>query len=145
MLALFVSGCEKSRVGNFGFPAGQLQHVVRYDEILWEPCAPSLPPGCEGVVLEGNPQAADFFAVRFRVTDEFFMPPHTHPKDERVTVMSGQVSVAFGANASRVDARQFGPGDYYINARDTIHSVWADELTELQISGIGPWAVDFIE
>jgi quercetin dioxygenase-like cupin family protein len=144
-LALFISGCGQSQVGNFDFPEGQLQHVVRYDEIDWQHCPPSLPPGCESVVLEGDPQAPGFFSVRFRVTGDFFIPPHTHPKDERVAVISGRVSVAFGANGSRADAKHFGPGDYYINARDAVHSVWADESTELQITGIGPWAVHFVE
>lgn len=142
---LFVSGCEKPQLGEFGFPEGALQHAVLSAEIDWKPCPPSLPAGCEMAVLEGNPQAADLFTVRFRVTDEFVMPPHTHPKDERVTILAGHMSVAFGAGASHEDARQFGPGDYYVNARGAVHTVWADELAEIQITGIGPWKADFVE
>jgi len=145
MLALFMSGCEQSRVGEFDFPEGKLQHVVHSDEIQWRPCPPNLPSGCEIAVLEGNPQGPGLFTVRFRVNDEFVMPPHTHPKDERVTVISGRVSVAFAAIGSDEDAKQFGPGDYYVNARGAVHSVWVDELSEIQITGIGPWEVHFVE
>jgi quercetin dioxygenase-like cupin family protein len=129
MLALFVSGCEQPGV----------------EEIEWKPCPPNLPSGCEVAVLEGNPRAPGLFTVRFRVNDEFVMPPHTHPKDERVTIMTGRVSVAFGAKASHDDAKQFGPGDYYVNARGAVHSVWADELSEIQITGLGPWEAHFVE
>jgi quercetin dioxygenase-like cupin family protein len=142
---LLVSACERSPIGDFNFPEGTVQHAVLAEEIEWKPCPPALPAGCEIAILEGNPQAADLFTVRFRVTDEFVMPPHTHPKDERVTILSGQLSVAFGADASHEDASRFGPGDYYVNARGAIHTVWADELSEIQITGIGPWKADFIE
>lgn len=145
VLILCISGCEQSRVGEFDFPEGALQHAVLSEEIVWRPCPPNLPSGCEIAILEGNPQAPELFTVRFRVSDEFVMPPHTHPRDERVTVLKGQLSVAFGIDASREDARQFGPGDYYINARDAVHTVWGDDLSEIQITGIGPWEAHFVE
>ena len=145
MLVLFMSACEESQVGEFDFPEGALQHAVIAEKIEWKPCPPHLPSGCEVAVLEGNPRAADLFTVRFRVSEEFFMPPHTHPKDERVTILKGQMSVAFGVNGTHDDAKRFGPGDYYVNARGAVHSVWADELSELQITGIGPWEAHFVD
>ena len=142
---LFLSGCGQSQIGEFNFPEGALQHVVSSDEVEWRPCPQSLPSGCEIAVLEGNPQSSDLFTVRFRLDDGFVMPAHTHPTDERVTLLKGRLSVAFGVNGSREDAKQFGPGDYYVNARGAVHTVWADELSELQITGIGPWEADFVE
>lgn len=145
VLMLFLSGCGQSRVGEFNFPEGALQHVVLSEEVAWRPCPQNLPSGCEIAVLEGNPQTPDLFTVRFRLTDEFVMPPHTHPKDERVTVLKGHMSVAFGMDESREDAKQFGPGDYYVNARGAVHTVWADESSVIQITGIGPWEAQFVE
>ncbi len=75
----------------------------------------------------------------------FLTVPHTHPKDERVTVIEGLVSVAFGPEVSRTDAQQFGAGDYYVNARHAIHTVWADMICVLQITGFGPWQAHFID
>ena len=121
------------------FPEGKVQHVVRWENTPWKPCPPTLPSGCEMVVLEGDPKGADLFTVRFRISGKFMMPPHWHPKDERVTVLSGTAAVAFGANAERQDAKEFGAGDYYVNARNTVHTVWVEGPTILQITGIGPW------
>lgn len=144
-IVLGVLGCAHSPVGEMSFPDGTVQHVVRADAAPWMPCPPHLPPGCDIAVLEGNPKAAELFTVRFRLDKGFVMPPHTHPRDERVTVMEGRVSVAFGRDGTHATARTFGPGDYYINARGAIHTVWADEASVVQITGIGPWEADFVE
>lgn len=143
--ALFIAGCEQSRMGEFEFPEGTVQHAVLSQEIAWRPCPENLPPGCELAVLEGNPQAPGLFTVRFRVSDGFVMPPHTHPRDERVTVLNGRMAVAFGVDGSREDGKEFGPGDYYVNARGAVHTVWTDEPSEIQITGFGPWEANFVE
>lgn len=144
-LTLCVSGYVHSQVGEMKFPEGAVQHAVRTNEIQWKPCPPHLPSGCEMAVLEGDPRSPDFFTVRFRLDKGFVMPPHTHPKDERVTVLEGKVSVAFGVDGSRDRAKQFGPGDYYVNARGAVHTVWADEASVVQVTGIGPWEVNFVD
>lgn len=145
VVMLFITGCVQSPVGEMKFPEGVLQHVVHAEDIQWRPCPPNLPSGCEIAVLEGNPKSPDLFTVRFRLSREFVMPPHSHPKDERVTVLKGKMSVAFGMDGTRENAKQFGPGDYYVNARGAIHTVWADTVSIIQITGIGPWEARFVE
>ncbi len=134
-----------AQIGEMKFPEGEVQHVVLAKEIQWKPCPPNLPSGCEIAILEGDPKASDLFTIRFRVNSEFVMPPHVHPKDERVTIIAGKAYVAFGKDATKADATGFGPGDYYVNARNEIHTVWADDSTIIQITGIGPWEASFIK
>lgn len=145
ILLLIVCNHGSAQIGDMEFPEGEVQHVVRANEIEWRQCPPNLPNGCEMAVLEGNPQGEDLFTVRFRISGEFIMPPHTHPKDERVTVLEGNAYVAFGRDATRKDATKFGPGDYYVNAKHAVHTVWADSPTIIQITGIGPWVAHFVE
>jgi hypothetical protein len=138
-LFLLASPGVGQEIGVMQFPEGKVQHVVRADSTPWKPCPPTLPSGCEIAVLEGDLQGADLFTARFRVNETFVMPPHWHPKDERVTIISGTAAVAFGAETEREDATEFGPGDYYVNARHAVHQVWIEGPTVLQITGIGPW------
>lgn len=147
ILGLIIMGCTQlsGQIGEMKFPEGVVQHVVYAKDIQWKPCPPNLPEGCEICVLEGNPKSNDLFTVRFRISGEFIMPPHTHPKDERVTILQGKAYVAFGKDATKADAKEFGPGDYYVNAKNAIHTVWADPSTVIQITGIGPWEAHFIE
>lgn len=143
---IFLTGNQlQAQIGEMQFPEGSVQHVVLAKDIQWKPCPLNLPQGCEMAVLEGNPRGSDLFTVRFKINSDFIMPPHTHPKDERVTVLQGNAYVAFGRGATKEDATTFGPGDYYVNSRDAIHTVWADSSTIIQITGIGPWEADFIE
>lgn len=144
VLMLCTAGCVNSRVGEMEFPDGTVQHAVHAGDIQWQPCPPPLPSGAEMAVLEGNPRSSGLFTVRFKVEAGFVMPPHTHPKAERVTVLKGRMSVAFGMNTSHDSAKQFGPGDYYVNARGAVHTVWADEPSIIQITGIGPWEANFV-
>ncbi len=145
MLAASLSAGQQSQGGDANLPEDIIQHVVHAEDIEWRPCPENLPPGCEIAVLEGSPRTPDLFTVRLRLGENFVMPPHTHPKHERVTVLSGQIVVAFDVNGKREDAKRFGPRDYYVNASGTVHSVWIDELSELQVTGFGPWETHFVE
>lgn len=144
-LALLFVGCAQRQIGHASFAEGMVQHVVLAEDAAWGPCPSTLPAGCEIAVLEGNPREPDLFTLRFKLDAGLVMPPHTHPKDERVTVLEGNVAVAFGRDAGRDDARSFGPGDYYVNARDAVHTVWVDEPSVIQITGIGPWEARFVD
>lgn len=144
-LMLCLLGCTHPPVGQMQFPEGTVQHAISVNDIDWKPGPAHLPSGCEIAVLEGNPKSADLFTARFRLEKGFVMPPHTHPKDERVTVLEGKVSVAFGRDETHDQAKQFGPGDYYVNRRGAVHTVWADETAIVQVTGIGPWEARFVE
>jgi quercetin dioxygenase-like cupin family protein len=143
LLATLAVG-QQSRNIEPDLPDDVEQHAVISEQIDWMPCAENLPAGCEIAVLEGSPRTAELFTVRFRLREDFVMPAHTHPNHERVTILGGRMSVAFGVDAIRDNAKRFGPGDYYVNARGAVHTVWVDEPAELQITGFGPWEAHFV-
>lgn len=144
-LAAVNTGYAQQEIGVAKFHKGLVQHVVYADKTQWKPCPPTLPKNCQMAVFEGNPKKSDLFTIRFHTPQNFFMPAHTHPKDERVTLIKGKAAVAFGADATREDATEFGPGDYYINARNAVHKVWLEKGTVLQITGIGPWKANYLD
>lgn len=129
---------------NSSFAPGKVQHTVYMDKTQWRPCPPNLPKNCQMAILDGHPKKPGMFTVRFLATDDFHMPAHHHPKNERVTMLKGTAAVAFGENASRAEAKEFGPGDYYINKKGAVHKVWLQKGTVLQITGIGPWEAHFV-
>jgi hypothetical protein len=96
-------------------------------------------------VLEGDPKREMLFTVRFRIGSEFEMMPHWHPRNERVTILEGKVGVGFGDEIDRENVTWFGPGDYYVNAKEAHHFVLADGPAVLQVTGIGPWRANFLE
>jgi quercetin dioxygenase-like cupin family protein len=73
------------------------------------------------------------------------MPPHSHPRAERVTVLSGTIHVGFGTSLNKSSGETFTAGDYYVNAPGAVHYVWADGPVEIQITGMGPWEIHPLE
>jgi hypothetical protein len=126
-------------------PAGQNQIIRRADSMKWGPCPPVLPNGCEMAVLEGSPKEEILFTARFRTTIPFELKPHSHPRNERVTILEGKIGVGFGDAMNRKAVTWFGPGDYYVNAKGAHHFVVADGPALLQITGIGPWKMNFLD
>jgi len=124
-------------------PEGVDQVVKRADEIEWGPCPPGLlaGEGCRMAVLEGNPKAEQLFTFRIRTTEPFVLPPHTHPRNERVTVIDGALYVGFGTTVDKQASTRFEAGDFYVNRAGAPHFVWSDEPMTVQLTGIGPWAI----
>jgi len=120
-------------------PPGALQFDAA--AVLFRPGPPSMPKGVELAVLEGDPQQPGIFTLRLKCPPGFLLPPHTHPVDERVTVLTGSISVGFGSRVERAAARKFGPGAFYVNPAGAAHFVFSDDGATVQITGMGPWKV----
>lgn len=102
-------------------------------------------PGTLISVLEGNPQSDSLYTVRIKVPAHYLVRPHWHTKNERVTILSGSVYVGFGDNVDKNNSTKFTAGGYYVNPPIIHHYVWTDEPAEIQITGIGPWVVNFVK
>lgn len=126
-------------------PTGTDQIAARATEIVWGPCPPALPASCEMAVLEGDPKSETLFTVRFQTRTPFELKPHWHPRHERVTILQGRVGIGFGDKIDRAQVTWFGPGDYYVNAKDAPHFVLVDGPAVLQVTGIGPWGTNYLE
>jgi hypothetical protein len=147
LVLVLMVGCGAPVVNEVevAFPDGKSQLAVRAEAIAWGKCPPTLPSSCEMAVLEGNPREAQLFTVRFRISEPLEMQPHWHPRNERVTILEGKVGVGFGDAIDRDVITWFEPGDYYVNAKGAHHFVLVDGPALLQITGIGPWEVNFLE
>src|SRR5947207_1940361 len=66
------------------------------DKLKWQEGPPSLPKGAMMAVLEGNPAKEGPFVFRIKLPDGYRVPPHTHPKTERVTVISETFNIGMG-------------------------------------------------
>lgn len=113
-------------------------------DILWAAGSKALPAGTTVAVLEGDPKASGIFTMRVRLPAGARLGAHVHPREERVTVISGSVMVGFGASFDAKRGRAFRAGAFYVNPARAPHFVWTDEGAELQITGAGPWEIKFL-
>jgi quercetin dioxygenase-like cupin family protein len=112
--------------------------------IEWKPGPAAIPPGAKMAVLEGDPTKEGPFVVRFQFPDGYHIPPHTHPKTERATVISGTLVLAMGENLDRSAAKTLTPGTYGFWPAGMKHTAWSQSETVIQLHGIGPWQINYV-
>lgn len=120
-------------------PPGVVRHRSA-EAIRWSDAPPSMPKGTRIAVLEGDPAREGMFTVRLRVPAGTKLPPHTHPREERVTVLSGEARIVLGEDPDG-PASSVSAGGFYVNPPELAHSVSFPVESLLQLTGSGPWVV----
>lgn len=115
------------------------------DQVKWGPGPPSIPPGAELAVLEGDPSKPGVpFAFRVRFSDGYKIMPHWHPTDERIVVLQGSLGMGLGAKFDPSAGQELPAGSYATMPKGVRHCVWAVGDTVIQVSGIGPFEIYYV-
>ncbi len=117
----------------------------RPDDLKWRDGPPSLPPGAKFAVLEGDPAKPGPFVFRVKVPDGYKIPPHTHPKPERVTVISGTFNLGMGDTFDATKTEALPAGTYGTWPVGMKHFVWVKGETVVQFHGDGPWTITYLD
>jgi quercetin dioxygenase-like cupin family protein len=118
--------------------------VVQPDQVTWGPAPAVLPAGAKIAVLEGNPNEAGPFTMRLLVPDGYRIPPHYHPIVEHVTVVKGTFKVGMGEKYDPSALVELPAGTFAALEPGTRHFAEAKGETILQLHGIGPWALVYV-
>lgn len=113
-------------------------------DIVWKDGPPSLPKGAQIAVLEGDPTKEGPFVFRVKVPDGYRIPPHTHPKTERVTVISGTFHIGMGDKFDPKATTAMPAGTYGFWEAGMKHFVWTKGETVVQFHGTGPWSIQYL-
>lgn len=112
--------------------------------IEWKAAPAALPPGAKMAALEGDPTKEGPFVVRFQFPDGYHVPPHIHPKTERVTVISGILDLATGEALDRSSAKKLPAGSFGYWPAGMKHAAWSEGETVIQLHGTGPWQINYV-
>jgi hypothetical protein len=129
-----------------GAPAVPAPHavVVQPGQVNYVPAPASLPAGAELAILEGKPSEAGPFTMRLRVPDGYRIPPHYHPAIEHVTVLEGVFQVGMGDKFDPSALAALETGAFGALAPGTRHFAQAKGRTVVQVHGIGPWKLTYV-
>lgn len=119
--------------------------VYSPDQINWIDAPKSIPPGAKLALLEGDPSKDGPFVMRLRLPDGYKIPAHTHPKTERLTVISGNFNIVMGDDLDREKAKKMPAGSFGYWAAGMKHIVWAEGETVVQLHGVGPWQIKYVD
>jgi quercetin dioxygenase-like cupin family protein len=113
--------------------------VVTPDATQWGPAPATLPAGAKLAVLDGDPTKPGLFTMRLSVPDGYRIPPHFHPVDEHVTVISGNFQVGMGDSFDASKLSTLPAGTFGMIPAGMRHFAQAKGATVLQLHGTGPW------
>lgn len=118
--------------------------IVTPQEIKWGAAPPSIPPGAEAAVLYGDPGKEGLFSLRLKLPKGYHIPPHTHPKPEVVTVISGAFRLGMGEKADQAKAQRLPAGSFFALSPGMAHFAYAEEDTVVQLNSTGPWGLTYV-
>lgn len=117
--------------------------MVKPADLKWQD-VPSLPKGAKIAVIEGPMNEAVPFTFRLKLPANYKVPAHWHPAVERVTVLSGTFNMGLGDKFDQKKTMPVGPGGMMIMQPKTNHFGWTKAETIVQLNGMGPWGITYV-
>ena len=118
--------------------------MVRPNDIKWRSAPPGLPAGAQIAVLSGDPGQAGPYVVRAKLPDGYKIPPHWHPTDENVTVLKGIFVAGKGEKFDADVTQELPAGSFVCMPKEMRHFAWCKGETVIQIHGVGPFEINYV-
>jgi quercetin dioxygenase-like cupin family protein len=107
---------------------------------------PAIPKGGQSVLLFGDPKAAGLTVYRVKLPPGYKLPPHTHPYQEAVTVISGKVGISLG-KAIDTSSGLMEAGAFVVVPEGQPHFAWSEGdggVIQVQIT-TGPVDIQYVD
>ena len=118
--------------------------TIQSDALTWSAPA-AYGQGARIAVVKGDPTKEGMYVVRLKVPAGFKIPAHKHPNDENVTVLSGSFNIGTGDKLDEKKGIVVKAGGYSFVAKSMSHYAWFTEDTVLQLHGMGPQGITYVD
>lgn len=102
-------------------------------------------PGRANQALVGDRRAAGLFIERVKFPKGFTGPPHTHTITGYVTILTGELTVGFGAKVDSSRVHRVRAGGFIVLPAGVPHYEWFDEDTIEHVVGVGPMSTTMVD
>lgn len=144
LVAVGLLVCVAANLARGQGTAAPTEHTVMApDEIKWGEPPPVFNKGAKMAVLLGDPGKPGMFIVRLKVPAGYKVMPHWHPTDENVTVISGSFAIGMGDKLDPA-AKAYPAGSFFSMPAKMHHFAMAKKDTVVEVSGMGPFALTYI-
>ena len=110
----------------------------------WGPAPPGLPAGAQTMVVSGDPTKAGPFVIRAKMPAGYKIPPHWHPADENVMVVSGDLTLGMGDKLDAAKGTKLTAGKSIVDKAKMHHFAMTEGGAVVQISTEGPFEITYI-
>ena len=133
-----------SLVAPAAWAQGHADHLMVTPKDLTWADVPSLPTGAKIAVIQGPMNEAKPFTIRLKFPANYKIPAHSHPAIEHVTVISGTFNMGTGDKLDEKKTTALSAGSVAIMQPKINHFGWTKTETIVQVHGVGPWAVNYV-
>ena len=135
---------EKKPVAHHMATAKSEHVTLTPSELKWENAPPVFPAGAMVAQLEGDPSKPGPFTIRIKAPDGYKVMPHWHPTSEHLTIISGEFHLGMGDTFDDTKGKELPAGSYASMPAHMHHFAWLKGETIVQIHGMGPFKIIYI-
>ena len=117
---------------------------LQSEEMKWGAVPPVLPAGAKMTVLAGDPTSTGFVSIRLKMPAGYRIPPHFHPTDEHVTVISGTLAMGMGDMLEKAKSKTLKAGGYGVAPANMHHFAWTKSGAVVQVDMLGPFQITYV-
>lgn len=111
----------------------------------WTSAPLTLPKGAELTVIEGDLNEPGPFLIRLKLPANYQIPAHWCFNDEHITVISGTLNLGLGDKFDLKKSKALTTGSFARIPAKTHNYSWCSEDTIIQLHGIGPWGIEYLD
>ncbi|MEZ6028950.1 MAG: cupin domain-containing protein [Hyphomonadaceae bacterium] len=99
----------------------------------------------DAAFLIGSPTQPGLYTIRVHLRDGGLMPPHSHPDDRMITVLSGTLYYGFGTTADPAGTTAYPTGaTFFAKANDPHYAIGRGDVV-YQESGMAPTGTRWVD
>lgn len=118
--------------------------IVTPESIQWIEGPKGLPEGAQMVVLKGDPKTTGPFTLRLKFPPKYQIHAIRVSGVEQITVISGTLQLGLGDQLDPSQATLLLAGGFVALPANTKHFALSDEGAIIQINGVGPWRITYV-
>ena len=113
--------------------------------LKWMDGPPGLPSGSKFAVVSGDPGKEGTFVIQAKLPADYAVPPHWHPTNEVVKVLSGKLHYGMSDKLDMAKAKTLTAGHTVTMKAKMNHWVHAPAPATIQVSGKGPFQITYVD
>jgi hypothetical protein len=106
---------------------------------------PALPAGVQMAVVKGDPGKEGPFTIHLKMPANYSVPPHWHPSDEKVTLVSGKLAYGMSDRLDRLNAKPLAQGETVTMKAKEHHWVVTADGAEVEVNAVGPFQINYVD
>ena len=124
--------------------SASLHAVLPLDEKAWRDGPPGMPRGGRFAVISGDPAKPGPFMLRAKLPAGYFVSPYQRSNDESIVVLAGTLKLGTGSTFTQHGLRTLTSGSFVLLHANEPHYATTDSGVIVQISGTGPFEMDYV-